>query len=89
MLKSVAGSRIFNRLPIKSTLVSCFIWVFFKPDQVVFVFVSLTRSIFCEHLLFTLGKPFDICVLPGFIISGGGPFQWNAVGHHLLDFILE
>ena len=38
-------------------------------------------------LVFTLGKPFDICVLPGLIISGDGPFQWNAVGHHLLDFI--
>ena len=23
------------------------------------------------------------------IISGGGPFQWNAVGHHFLDFITE
>ena len=34
----------------------------------VFVLVSLTRSIFCERL-FTLGKPFDICVLPGLIIS--------------------
>ena len=50
----------------------------------VFVFVSLTGSIFCE-LLFTLGKPLDSCVLPGLIISGGGPFQWNEVGHHLLE----
>ena len=25
-------------------------------------------------------------VLPGLIISGDGPFQWNAVGHQLLDF---
>ena len=40
----------------------------------------------CEHLLF---KPLDSCVLPGVIISGDGPFQWNAVGHQLLDFIIE
>ena len=53
------------------------------------MFVSLTRSILCERLLFTLGKPFDSCVLPGFIVSSGGPFQWNAVGHHLLDFIIQ
>ena len=38
---------------------------------------------------FTLGKPFDSCVLPSLIISGGGPFQYNAVDHHLLDFIIE
>ena len=60
--------------------------LFFKPDQVVYVFVSLTRSIFCERLLFI---SFNSCVLPCLIISGGGPFQWNAVGHHLLDFITE
>ena len=59
--------------------------LFFKPDQVVYVIVSLTRSIFCEHLL----KSFNSCVLPCLTISGGGPFQWNTVGHHLLDFITE
>ena len=53
------------------------------------MFVSLPRSIFCESLLFTLGKAFDICVLPGLIISGDGPFQCNAVGHHWLDSIIE
>ena len=36
-----------------------------------------------------LFKPLDSCVLPGLIISGDGPFQWNAVGHQLLDFIIE
>ena len=40
----------------------------------------------CERLLF---KPLDSCVLPGLIISGGGPFQWNVVGHQLLDVIIE
>ena len=40
----------------------------------------------CEHLL---SKPFDSRVRPGLIISGGGPFQWNVVGHHLLDVIIE
>ena len=60
--------------------------LFFKPDQVAYVFVSPTRSIFCERLLF---KSLNSCVLPCLIISGVGSFQWNAVGHHLLDFIIE
>ena len=63
--------------------------LFFKPDQVVLVNVTLTGSICCESLLFTLGKPFDSCGLPGLIISGGAPYKWNAVGHHLLNIIIE
>ena len=32
----------------------------------------------------SLGRPFDSCIRPSLIISGGGPLQWNAVGHSLL-----
>ena len=82
-LRSVAASRISVRYICSYsyyTLVSCFIC--FSSG---FVFLSLTRLIFCERFLFTLGKPFDSCVLPGLIISGGG----MRLVIYLLDFIIE
>ena len=61
---------------------SCFIC--FQAGSGDFVSHQIT---ICERLLFKL---LDSCVfLPGLIISGGGPFQWNAVGHQLLDLSLN
>ena len=48
--------------------------LFFQAGSGVFAFDSLTRSIFCERLLFTLSKPFDIIMCSprlDYIMVGG------------------